>query len=80
MKGVNDMNTESDATPEATPDTTPNTYLGFRIAVGVVGLVMIALFIVLGTVASKQSDTRQALETHESLQAAPAPDQPIGNP
>ena len=65
---------------DSAPETTPNRHLGFRIAVGLVGLVMIALFIVLGRVASKQADTRQALETHESLQAAPAPDQPIGNP
>jgi len=65
---------------DSAPETTPNRHLGFRIAVGVVGLVLIALFIMLGTVASKQSDTLQALETHESLQAAPAPAQPKGNP
>jgi|APIni6443716594_1056825.scaffolds.fasta_scaffold01512_4 NAD/NADP transhydrogenase alpha subunit len=70
----------NESTPEVTPESTPNRHLGFRIAVGVVGLVLIALFIMLGTVASKQSDTRQALETHESLQAAPAPAQPKGNP
>jgi len=68
--------TESDTTPNATP----NAYLGFRIAVGVVGLVLIALFIMLGTVASKQSDTLQMLEIHESFQAAPAPAQPKGTP
>ena len=70
----------NESTPEVTPETTPNRHLVFRIAVGLVGLVLIALFIVLGTVASKQSDTQQALETHESLQAAPAPAQPEGNP
>ncbi len=70
----------NDSTPEVPPDTTPNRHLGFRIAVGVVGLVLIALFIMLGTVASKQSDTLQALESHESLQAAPAPAQPEGTP
>jgi hypothetical protein len=66
----------NDLTPEAAPDR----HLGFRIAVGVVGLVLTALFIMLGKVASKQSDTLQTLETHESLQAAPAPAQPKGNP
>ena len=55
--------------PEVTPESTPNRHLGFRIAVGVVGLVLITLFIVLGQVASNQSDTRQALETHDSLQS-----------
>jgi len=65
---------------DTTPDTSPNRHLGFRITVGLVGLALIALFIVLGTVASKQSDTRQALESYESLQAAPAAIQPQGNP
>jgi len=69
-----------DSTPEATPESRPDRHLVFRLAVGVAGLVLIALFIVLGRVASKQSATTQALETHESLQAAPAPAQPKGNP
>ena len=47
-------------------DATPNSYLGFRIAVGVVGLALLALFVMLGSVAMKQSATKQALETHES--------------
>lgn len=56
-------------------DTTPNTHLGFRLAVGAVGLALIALFVMLGSVAMKQSATMRALEAHESLrddaQAAP---------
>jgi len=63
--------TESDATPNATP----NTYLGFRIAVGVVGLALLVLFAMLGSVAMKQSATTQALEAQKSLreaQSAPA--------
>jgi len=47
-------------------DATPHSYLGFRIAVGVVGLALLALFVMLGSVAMKQSATNQALETHES--------------
>jgi hypothetical protein len=57
----------------ATPVASPNRHLGFRIAVGLVGLAFIALFIMLGRVAMKQSATTQALETHESLQEAAKP-------
>jgi hypothetical protein len=57
-------------------DATPNAHLGFRLAVGAVGLVLIALFVLLGSVAMKQSATQQTLETQESLregaQTAPA--------
>ncbi len=70
----------NDPVPEALPVTTPNRHLGFRIAVGVVGLVLIALFIMLGWVASKQSATRQALENHEALQTVPTPAQAERNP
>lgn len=59
------MNTESDATPDATPDSTPNTHLGFRIAVGVVGVALFIMFAMLGSVAMKQSATTQALEAQE---------------
>ena len=59
------MNTESDATPEATPDSTPNAHLGFRIAVGVVGVALLIMFAMLGSVAMKQSATTQALEAQE---------------
>ena len=59
------MNTESDATPDATPDSTPNTHLGFRIAVGVVGVALLIMFAMLGSVAMKQSATTQALEAQE---------------
>ena len=60
---------------DSPPEAPPNRHLGFRIAVGLVGLVFVALFIVLGRVASKQSDIQQALEAAESLRAAPAPAQ-----
>lgn len=60
--------TESDATAQ--------THLGFRIAVAVVGLALIALFVLLGSVAMKQSATTQGLEARqaqgEDAQSAPA--------
>lgn len=46
---------------------TPKTYLGFRLAVGVVGLALIALFVMLGSVSMKQTATTEALATQESL-------------
>jgi NAD/NADP transhydrogenase alpha subunit len=56
----------------------PTSHLGFRIAVGVVGLALIALFVMLGSVAMKQSATSQALESRESLgedaPSAPGPE------
>lgn len=57
------------------PDTPRQTHLGFRIAVGAVGLALLALVVMLGSVALKQSDTSNALATQESLreQARPAP-------
>ena len=55
--------TESDVTPNATP----NAHLGFRIAVGVVGVALLIMFAMLGSVAMKQSATTQALEAQESL-------------
>lgn len=57
----------NDAESDATPNATPKTYLGFRIAVGLVGLALLALFVMLGSVTMKQSATTQALETQESL-------------
>jgi hypothetical protein len=54
--------TEADANPNAT-----NTHLGFRIAVGVVGVALLIMFAMLGSVAMKQSATSQALEAEESL-------------
>jgi hypothetical protein len=57
---------------------TPSSHLGFRIAVGVVGLILLAVLVLLGSVALKQSATTQALETRESLrqssESAPAGD------
>ncbi|HRH82217.1 MAG TPA: hypothetical protein PLW81_14350 [Thiobacillaceae bacterium] len=52
---------------DAKSDITPKTYLGFRLAVGVIGLALIALFVMLGSVAMKQSATTEALATQESL-------------
>ncbi len=42
-------------------------HLGMRIAVGVVGLALIALFVLLGSVALRQSDTTRTLETRAPL-------------
>jgi flagellar biosynthesis/type III secretory pathway M-ring protein FliF/YscJ len=49
-----------------TPDTSTNRHLGIRLAVGFVGLLLLALLIMLGQVAMKQSATNQALETYET--------------
>ena len=68
----------TDTDSNATPNATPNSHLGFRIAVGAVGLLLLAMFIMLGSVALKQSATQKALETHETNQdsapSAPAPE------
>ena len=47
--------------------------LGFRIAVGLVGLVLLILSFMLGSVAMKQSATNQALEDNAAIEA---PDKP----
>ncbi|HNE14814.1 MAG TPA: hypothetical protein PLL39_02250 [Rhodocyclaceae bacterium] len=56
-------------------DAPANAHLGFRIAVAVVGLALLALFAMLGSVAMKQSATTQALDARESPgeDARPAP-------
>jgi len=56
-------------------DTPPNPHLGFRLAVGAVGLALLALVVMLGSVAMKQSATAQALEEREtpSAKAPPSP-------
>lgn len=51
-------------TPD-TRDTSKNSTFGIRLAVGAVGLVLIALFVLLGQVAMKQSATQQTLEMRE---------------
>lgn len=58
-----------------TPNATPNAHLGFRIAVGAAGLALLALFVMLGSVAMKQSATAEALENREppGEDARPAP-------
>lgn len=55
-----------------TPGASSNLHLGLRIAVGLVGLVFIALFVMLWQVSAKQSATTQALEKRGSVQEAPA--------
>jgi len=55
------------------PASLPNRHLGLRITVGVVGLAFLALFLLLGQVAMKQSATNQALETHDSPQGQAKP-------
>lgn len=66
----------NDTESAATQHATASNHLGFRIAVGAVGLALLALVVMLGSVALKQSATTQALETRESLredaQSAPA--------
>lgn len=57
----------NDTEPDTPSDTSANAQLGLRIAVGVVGLALLALIIMLGSVAMKHSSTAQALETRESL-------------
>ena len=47
---------------------TSGSHLGFRIALSAVGLALLAMFVMLGSVAMKQSSTQQALETREALQ------------
>jgi len=54
-------------------DTAPNRHLGIRIAAGLAVLLLIALFVMLARVATKQYATTQALETYESLQEAAKP-------
>jgi hypothetical protein len=58
----------TDTDSNATPNATPNSHLGFRIAVGAVGLVLLAMFVMLGSVAMKQSATQKSLETREANQ------------
>lgn len=48
-------------------DATPKTHLGLRIAVAVVGFVLIAMIVMLGKVAMKQSATTEALATQDAL-------------
>ena len=55
----------NDSESDVTSDATPNAHLGFRIAVGAVGLALLAVFVMLGSVAMKQSATTQALEAQE---------------
>lgn len=61
-------------TPTQTPtSTSTNFHLGIRVAVGVVGLALLALFVMLGQVAMKQSATNQSLENRETLQQEAGP-------
>lgn len=54
-------------------ETSRSTHLGFRLAVGAVGLGLLALFVMLGSVALKQSATTHALQTPPSVdEEAPA--------
>lgn len=56
-----------------TPDSSTNRHLGIRLTVGVVGLLLLALFVMLGQVAMKQSATNEALESYEALREDAAP-------
>lgn len=57
----------NDTESDASTNTSPNAHLGFRIAVGVVGLALLIMFAMLGSVAMKQSATTEVLESRESL-------------
>jgi NAD/NADP transhydrogenase alpha subunit len=57
----------NDAPSEVTSAAGSKSYLGFRIAVGLVGLALLALFVMLGSVVLKQSATSEALATQEAL-------------
>ncbi|MDP1902879.1 MAG: hypothetical protein Q8M09_01295 [Pseudomonadota bacterium] len=61
-------------TPTQTPTSTSTSlHLGIRVAVGVVGLALLALFVMLGQVAMKQSATNQSLENMGTLQEKAGP-------
>jgi hypothetical protein len=47
--------------------------LGFRIAVGLVGLVLLIMSFMLGSVAMKQSATNQSLEDNAAIEAPTEP-------
>ncbi len=47
--------------------------LGFRIAVGVVGLILLIMSFMLGSVAMKQSATNQSLEDNAATEAPAEP-------
>jgi hypothetical protein len=47
--------------------------LGFRIAVGLVGLVLLIMSFMLGSVAMKQSATNQALEDNATIEVSAEP-------
>jgi hypothetical protein len=57
-------------TDSSTPShATSGSHLGFRLAVGAVGVLLLALFVLLGSVAMKQSATQKSLETREATEA-----------
>ncbi len=55
------------------PGSSKTRHLGVRLAVGFVGLLLLALIVMLGQVALKQSATHQALETQETLREDAGP-------
>jgi len=58
---------------EPESEASSGSYLGFRIAVALVGLVLLIMFFMLGSVAMKQSATNQALEDNAAIEAPAAP-------
>ncbi len=66
----------NDSETDAAANATAKSHLGFRLAVGAVGLALLALFVLLGSVTMKHSATSQALESQgsprEEAQSAPA--------
>lgn len=58
---------------ETTRDTPPPGALGIRVAVGLAGVMLLALFILMGHAATRQSATMQALDTSEAPGVAEQP-------
>ncbi len=56
-----------------TSDTAPSGALGIRVAVGLAGMMLLALFILMGHAATRQSATMQALDDYETTGVAEQP-------
>ena len=62
---------------DITPQSPPASQLGMRIGIGLLGLVILGMFVLLGQAALKQADTTRALQTYESRQQV---EKPINQP
>jgi len=50
-------------------NTSSNSHLGFRLAVGLVGLLLLVMVVMLGRVSMQQSATAEALETRDNIRS-----------